>query len=56
MKKLFWILVILFILALDLAALNDILQGEPNPYGEIAMLAASLIAFVGIAAYKPYKE
>lgn len=56
LKKLFWVLVVLFILALDWAALHDIAKGEPNLYAEYSMLVASVIIFIGILAYEPYKS
>ncbi len=56
LKKLFWILFFLFLTALDWAALHDIIKGEPNPYAEYALLAISLIIFIGIIAYKLYKK
>jgi len=40
-KRLIWAAVILFLLALDWAALHDILRGESNPVLEWTMLAVS---------------
>jgi len=36
----------LALLALDLAAVNDILQKEPKPYGEYVVLGVSVIAWI----------
>lgn len=33
------------LLALDWAALHDILKGEPNPYGEYGVILFSIIIF-----------
>jgi len=41
LRRLIWAAVILLILALDWAALHDILRGEPNPVIEWIMLAVS---------------
>jgi len=45
MRVLLSIAVVLVLLALDWAALHDILKGEPNPYGEYGMLVFSAIVF-----------
>ncbi len=45
MKKIVLIIVVLILLALDLAALHDILKGEPDPYAEYGMLVVSVIVF-----------
>ncbi len=37
------------LLALDWAAIHDILKGEPDTFGEYGMLAFSLIAFSAMA-------
>ena len=44
-KVLLLVAVVLVLLALDWAALHDILKGEPNPYGEYGMLVFSAIVF-----------
>jgi hypothetical protein len=45
MKVLLLVAVVLVLLALDWAAVHDILKGEPNLYGEYGMLAFSAIVF-----------
>ncbi len=45
-KKLLTSLVVIFLLALDWAALHDIVKGESNQVLEYVMLALSLIIFV----------
>ena len=44
-RDLLLIAVVLAVLALDWAALHDILKGEPNVYGEYGMLVFSVIVF-----------
>jgi hypothetical protein len=45
MKTILWTSLITLLLALDWAALHDILKGEPNLYAEYGMLAFSAAAF-----------
>ncbi len=45
MKNLLAVAIVLLLLALDWAALHDILKGEPNLYGEYGVVAFSLIIF-----------
>ena len=45
MKTVLLIGMVLLLLALDWAALHDILKGEPNPYAEYGMILFSLIIF-----------
>jgi len=51
MKRLSILVVVLILLALDWAALHDILKGEPDTYGEYAMLVFSLLVF-GFLGYR----
>jgi hypothetical protein len=56
MKKLILAGVVLLLLALDWAALHDILkQNEPNYTAEYAMLAVSIL-FFGAMAFRPVRE
>jgi hypothetical protein len=48
-KKLLTAGTLLALLALDWAALHDIMKGEPDPHAEYAMLLVSLAAFVAMA-------
>ena len=49
-KKIIIGIVIAVLLALDWAALHDIIKGgEPNYWGEYAMLGFSIIVFITIA-------
>lgn len=45
MKILLLIGMVLLLLALDWAALHDILKGEPNPYAEYGMILFSAMIF-----------
>ena len=45
MKTILLIGVVLLLLALDWAALHDILKGEPNLYAEYGMILLSMIIF-----------
>ena len=47
-KKLSLAAILLVLLALDWAALHDILKGEPNLYGEYGMLMLSAILFTAL--------
>lgn len=49
MKKIVFFVVILLVLALDWAAMHDILKGEPNPNLESAFLFFSLPVFMIMA-------
>ena len=56
MKKTIIMVNIMLILALDWAALHDILKGEPNPYGEYAILFLSpFLLGMMLRLYKRYK-
>ena len=56
MKKIIMAGVVLLFLALDWAALHDILkQNEPNYTAEYAMLAVSIL-FFGTIAFRPVRE
>jgi hypothetical protein len=48
MKRLVVIGMVVVLLALDWAALHDILKGEPDVRGELAMLALSAVVFAGL--------
>jgi hypothetical protein len=48
MKRLLVIGVVAVLLALDWPALHDILSGEPDVRGELAMLALSVMVFAGL--------
>jgi peptidoglycan/LPS O-acetylase OafA/YrhL len=48
-RYLLLILVTLALIALDWAALHDIVQGEPDLTNEYAMLAFSMVIFGGLA-------
>jgi hypothetical protein len=45
MKTIILIAIVLLLLALDWAALHDILRGEPNLYAEYGMFVFSVIVF-----------
>ena len=45
MKKLALAALVLVLLALDWAALHDILKGEPSLYQEVAMVGFSFVVF-----------
>ncbi|MGB3904070.1 MAG: hypothetical protein WBB22_04045 [Anaerolineae bacterium] len=45
MRDIVLIAIVLILLALDWAALHDILKGEPDLYGEYGMLVFSAIVF-----------
>jgi len=45
MKKIILIGIVVVLLLLDMAALHDILKGEPDLYGEYGMILFSLIVF-----------
>jgi hypothetical protein len=51
-KTVLVISLVLLLLALDWAALNDIVQGEPDVYGEYAMLVFSVVVFAVLAFFK----
>jgi len=54
-RKCFVVGIVLLLLALDWAALHDILKGEPNPYLEYGMVVFSLVIF-GIMFHKLYNR
>lgn len=56
MKILLWLCLFPLLLALDWAALHDILKGEPNLNAEYGMLALSAAAFAGMAFLAPRKK
>ena len=45
MKTILLIGMVVLLLALDWAALHDILKGEPNPYSEYGMVLFSIVIF-----------
>jgi hypothetical protein len=45
MKALLLIAIVLVLVALDWAAVHDILKGEPNLHGEYAMVVFSVVTF-----------
>jgi len=47
-KTILLIGLVLFLLALDWAALDDILKGEPNVYAEYGMVALSIVVFMAM--------
>jgi hypothetical protein len=56
-KKILWWGVIIILILLDLAALNDITQGtEPNYRGEYSVLIFSVVVFIVIAVIKFRKK
>lgn len=50
MKAILLLVIVVVLLALDWAALHDILKGEPNLYAEYGMIILSVIIF-GIMAF-----
>lgn len=48
-KIVLWAAVVVLLLALDWAALHDILKGEPDTYAEYAMVLLSLATFAAMA-------
>jgi len=48
MRDIVLIAIVLILLALDWAALHDILKGEPNLYGEYGMLMLSTMLFTAL--------
>lgn len=49
MKTILAIAMTMLLLALDWAALHDILKGEPDPYAEYIILLVSIMAFAVMA-------
>ena len=52
MKTILLIGIVVLLLALDWAALHDILKGEPNLYAEYGMILFSIIIF-GVMIFIP---
>ncbi|MCX6162707.1 MAG: hypothetical protein NTV87_15405 [Ignavibacteriae bacterium] len=48
MKKIILTGIVVVLLLLDMAALHDILKGEPDLYGEYGMILFSLIVFASL--------
>jgi hypothetical protein len=48
MKKIILAGIVVVLLLLDMAALHDILKGEPDLYGEYGMILFSLIVFASL--------
>jgi hypothetical protein len=55
MKKIWIALFLLFVLAVDWAALHDILKGEPDPWMEWAFVLTSVALFLAFV-YRKLRE